>query len=72
MKISILKRHLEGVLWLVVIALFAVSLMTLANSYFNNKAINLLLTGCYDNGGEAILEIHNNVTSSYSFECKPK
>lgn len=73
MKLSIFKkRDLKGLLWLFVIALFGVSLITHTNSYFNTKTINLLIAGCYDIGGEVILEIHNNVTSSYSFECKPK
>ncbi|MCG3088531.1 hypothetical protein [Sporosarcina cyprini] len=66
------KRNLQGVIWLLVIVLFAVCLIMLTDNYFNNQQINLLLTGCSKNGGEAILEIHNNFTGSYSFECKPK
>lgn len=66
------KKDLKGVLWLFIIALFGVSFITHTYSYFNTKEINLLITGCYENGGEVILEIHNNLTSNYSFECKPK
>lgn len=66
------KRNLQGVIWLLVIVLFAVCLIMLTDNYFNNQQINLLLTGCSKNGGEAILVIHNNFTGSYSFECKPK
>ncbi|QFF99363.1 hypothetical protein PB01_11320 [Psychrobacillus glaciei] len=66
------KENLKGILWLFIIAFFGVSFLTHTDSYFNTKAINLLITGCYVNGGEAILEIHNNLTSNYSFECKPK
>lgn len=72
-KIIIFRnKNFKAVLWLFVIALFIVSFLTHSSSYFNTKEINLLSTGCYEIGGEAILEIHNNLTSIYSFECKPK
>lgn len=66
------KKDLKGFLWLFVIALFGVSFITHTYSYFNTKEINLLSTRCYEIGGEVKLEIHNNLTSDYSFECKPK
>ena len=64
------NKDLKGVLWIFIIALFGVSFLTHTYSYFNTKEIDLLNTGCYENGGEVILEIHNNLTSNYSFECK--
>ncbi|WP_419958344.1 hypothetical protein [Psychrobacillus psychrotolerans] len=70
---SIFKKvNLKGFLWIFIMALFGVSFITHTHSYFNTKEINLLITSCYENDGEVKLEIHNNLTSSYSFECKPK
>ena len=70
---TVLKnKHFTGVLLILVMALLGVAFLMITYSYFNTKEINLLITGCYENGGEAILEIHNNLTSNYSFECKPK
>jgi len=66
------KKELKVFLWPFIIALFGVSFITHTYSYFNTEEINLLITGCYENGGEVILEIHNNFTSSYSFECRSK
>ena len=64
------SKYFKSILSILVIALFGVSLLTHAYSYFNTKEINLISTQCYEIGGEAILEIHNNITSEYSFECK--
>lgn len=66
------KKELKMFLWLFIIALLGVSFILHTYSYFNAKEINLLITGCYENDGEVILEIHNNLTSNYSFECRPK
>jgi hypothetical protein len=66
----IFKKHFTGVLWILVSALFVVAFLTIESSYFNTKEINLASTRCYEIGGEVILEIHNNLTSEYSFECK--
>ncbi|WP_313894452.1 hypothetical protein [Psychrobacillus sp.] len=64
------NKHFIGVLWVLVTALFGAAILTIAFSYFNTAEINSLSTGCYEAGGKVILEIHNNITSSYSFECK--
>ncbi|MGG4268232.1 hypothetical protein [Peribacillus simplex] len=64
------NKHFIGVLWILVIALLGVAFLTIQSSYFNTKQINSASTSCYENGGEVILEIHNNLTSEYSFECK--
>lgn len=40
------------------------------SSYFNSTEIQTLTSRCYDNGGEAMVEIHNPITNDYSFECK--
>ncbi len=39
-------------------------------SYFNTKELDSASTKCYENDGEVIFKIHNNLTSKYSFECK--
>ncbi|MGE7093645.1 hypothetical protein ACQKII_19745 [Lysinibacillus sp. NPDC048646] len=64
------NKYFGEVLWILVIALFGVAFLTISTSYFNTKQINLVSTRCYELGGEVILEIHNNFTSEYSFECK--
>ena len=64
------NKHFTGVLLILVMVLFGVAFLTISSSYFNTSEINLLITGCYEIGGEVILEIHNNLTSEYSFECK--
>ncbi|WP_277586600.1 hypothetical protein [Psychrobacillus antarcticus] len=64
------NKHFIGVLLILAMALFGVAFLTIAYSYFNTSEISLLTTGCYEVGGEVILEIHNNFTSAYSFECK--
>jgi hypothetical protein len=47
-----------------------VCVLTIVSSYFNTKEISSVTSQCYENGGVAILEIHNNITSEFSFECK--
>jgi len=73
LKITILKnKHVNGILWISVVILLCVSLFTMVSSYFNTKEINFASSQCYKYGGEVQLEIHNNLTSEYSFECKQK
>lgn len=64
------NKYFKGVLLILVMVLFGFTFLTIAYSYFNTSEINLLITGCYEIGGEVILEIHNNFTTEYSFECK--
>lgn len=64
------NKYFTGVLLILVMVLFGFAFLTIAYSYFNTSEINLLITGCYEIDGEVILEIHNNFTSEYSFECK--
>lgn len=64
------NKHFTGVLWILFIALFGVAFLIIASSYFNTSEINLASTRCNEVGGEGILKIHNNLTSTYSFECK--
>ncbi|MFS0575063.1 hypothetical protein AB1K83_05485 [Sporosarcina sp. 179-K 3D1 HS] len=64
------NKHFTGVLSVVVLALFALSFLTHSYSYFHTKEINLLSTRCYENDGKVLLEIHNNLTGAYSFECQ--
>lgn len=52
------------------VILLVVAFMVLTTSYFNTKEIKLASEGCYEVGGSVFLEIHNSMTSSYSFECK--
>ncbi len=53
------------IMLLVVVAL----VLTISTSYFNTKELNNIATQCYENNGVAKLEIHNNLTNRYSFEC---
>ena len=64
------NKHFTGILMILVFALFGFNFLTIASSYFNTSEINLASTRCYETGGKVILEIHNNFTSEYSFECK--
>ncbi len=59
-----------GILSILVTPLILASFLTITTSYFNTKEISTLSSQCYENGGEIILEIHNHLTSKYSFECK--
>ena len=68
---SVLKsKHFVGVLWILATFLLVAFFLVISISYFNTKEINAFTSGCYENGGEVILEIHDNITSKYSFECK--
>ncbi len=70
---TVLKnKYITGALLILFTALLVVAFLMITDSYFNTKEINLLVTGCYESGGEIILEIQNNLTSNYSFECKQK
>ena len=71
LRLNIFKnKHFIGILSILVTLLLVASFLTISTSYFNTKEINTLSSQCYENGGEVILEIHNNLTSEYSFECK--
>ncbi len=48
---------------------FTGSLLVASASYFNNKEIETLTSQCYQNKGEPTLEINNELTNNYSFEC---
>jgi hypothetical protein len=70
-SMTILKnKHITRVLLVLALTFFGIAFFTIASSYFNTSEINLAITRCYEIGGEVILEIHNNFTSEYSFECK--
>lgn len=64
------NRYFIGVSWILVTLLFVVSFLVISTSYMNTQEISLLTSGCYENSGEVLIEIHNNLTSDYSFECK--
>ena len=64
------NKNIINISWIIITLLLVASLLTLASSYFNTKEISTVTSQCYENGGEPILEIHNNITSEYSFECK--
>ena len=71
LRLNIFKiKHFKGILSILVPLLLVASFLTIGTSYFNTKEINTLSSQCYENDGEVILEIHNNLTSKYSFECK--
>ncbi|QDP99404.1 hypothetical protein FOH38_01905 [Lysinibacillus fusiformis] len=66
------NKYLNGVLWILVILILVVSFTTNVTSYFHTKEINFASSRCYEEGGEVILKIYNNLTSEYYFECKQK
>jgi len=69
--VQLLKsRYFIGVSWILAILLLVVSFLVISTSYFNTQEIRLLSSGCYENSGEVLIEIHNSLTSEYSFECK--
>ncbi|MFG6146929.1 hypothetical protein [Halobacillus sp. B23F22_1] len=69
MKVVTNKYFISASIVLVTL-LLVVSFLLMTSSYFNTKEINRFTSQCYDHGGEVILEIHNNFTNDYSFECK--
>jgi hypothetical protein len=64
------NRYFIGVSWILATLLLVVSFLIISTSYMNTQEIRLLTSGCYENSGEVLIEIHNNLTSDYSFECK--
>ncbi len=64
------NKYVTGVILIAITLLLVVSLLIASNSYFNTKEIGALSSQCHENGGEEIVEIHNNLTSKYSFECR--
>ena len=64
------NKNIISISWILITLLLVTSVLTLASSYFNTKEISSVTSQCYENGGEPIVEIHNNITSNYSFECK--
>lgn len=71
LKVNIFKnQYVIVILSIIVTLLLVVSFLIISTSYFNTSEINLFTSQCYENGGEVILEIHNDFTSEYSFECK--
>jgi hypothetical protein len=63
------NKHVIGISWILVTFLLVASFLTIASIYFNTKEISSFSSQCYENGGRVILEIHNNFTNEYSFEC---
>lgn len=69
-KVTKYNKYFLQVFGLMGMVLIGLLLITVTSSYFNTKEINLLTSGCTKAGGASTLEIHNNITSEYSFECK--
>ena len=63
------NKYFLSIIGLIGLAVMGLLLITVTSSYFNTKEINLLTSGCTEAGGASTLEIHNNITSEYSFEC---
>lgn len=63
------NKHVIGISWILVTFLLVASFLTIASSYFNTKEISSFSSQCYENGGQVLLEIHNNFTNEYFFEC---
>jgi hypothetical protein len=64
------SKYFIGISWILATLLLVVSFLVVSTSYFNTQEIRLLTSGCYENSGEVLIEIHNNLTNEYSFECK--
>ncbi|WP_298471410.1 hypothetical protein [uncultured Psychrobacillus sp.] len=64
------NKYLLSIIGLIGVVVAGLLFLTVTSSYFNTKEINLLTSGCTEAGGASTLEIHNNLTSEYSFECK--
>ncbi|MER2010536.1 MAG: hypothetical protein ABS939_24190 [Psychrobacillus sp.] len=64
------NKYLLPMIGLIGVTITGLLLIIVTSSYFNTKEINLLTSGCTEAGGASTLEIHNNLTSDYSFECK--
>lgn len=54
----------------IILFLLISSFLIILTSYFNTKEINNLTSGCYEVDGVITLDIHNNMTSRYSFSCE--
>ncbi|VDG97953.1 Uncharacterised protein [Lysinibacillus sphaericus] len=68
---SVLRnKNFLSVLWILTISLLVIFFLIISSSYFNTKEINIFTAQCYEMNGEVNLEIHNNITSNYSLECK--
>lgn len=67
---SLKSKYFIAVSLILAIFLLVVSFLVISASYFNTKEISLFTSECYANSGEVIIEIHNNLTNEYSFECK--
>ncbi|CDQ20040.1 hypothetical protein BN982_02352 [Halobacillus karajensis] len=65
-----INKIVLGFTFIILLLLIAVLIMVISYGYFNTKEINLLTSRCNEVGGESVLDIHNNLTSTYSFECK--
>jgi hypothetical protein len=64
------NKYFIGISWILATLLLVVSFLVISTSYFNTQEIRLMTSECYENSGEVIIEIHNNLTNEYSFECK--
>jgi hypothetical protein len=64
------NKYFIGISWILATLLLVVSFLVISTSYFNTQEIRLMTSECNENSGEVIIEIHNNLTNEYSFECK--
>ncbi|PIC62580.1 hypothetical protein CSV79_16300 [Sporosarcina sp. P13] len=64
------NKYVTVVLLIALTLLLAVTLLIASASYLNTKEIGALSLQCHENSGEQTLEIHNILTSKYSFECR--
>jgi hypothetical protein len=67
---SIVESKIKEIVIVLLTLLLVVSVLINCASYFNSTEIKTFTSKCYDNGGEARVEIHNSITNDYSFECK--
>ncbi|WP_400162600.1 hypothetical protein ACAF76_003145 [Brevibacillus sp. TJ4] len=67
---TIAPRPITAVLVIALVLVAVASFLLITYSYLNTKEIRSLTAQCYEEKGTVLLEIHNDVTSSYSFACQ--
>lgn len=65
-------NYIQIAIIIVFTLLLVFAILIAVKSYFNNKEIGLLFSGCLKNDGEYELVITNKLTQSYEFSCNEK
>ncbi|MED4888423.1 hypothetical protein [Lysinibacillus fusiformis] len=65
-------NYIQIAIIIVFTLLLVFAILITVKSYFNNKEIGLLSSGCLKKDGEYELVITNKLTQSYEFSCNEK